>query len=90
MDAEIPSASTATFTPIGERAHAAEEGAVSDLLSRGPKGGWCVSCAHVEIIPPLLKLGQLVDASLKTAQHINTPHSAGCTYCFNMTRLMSL
>ena len=54
----------------------AAEAAVDALLARGPRGGWCVSTAHVSLPPALLALGGV--------------HSGSATFCFNVTRLLML
>ena len=55
----------------------AAESAVNELLTRGPRHGWCASCRHVTIPSELLLLGHSAHRS-----------TGECTFCFNMTRLL--
>jgi len=48
------------------------------LLSRGPAGGWCISCAHVTIPTPLLAFGEVWPRT----------HTAPCRFCLNFSRLL--
>jgi len=48
------------------------------LLSRGPAGGWCISCAHVAIPTPLLAFGEVWPRT----------QTAPCRFCLNFSRLL--
>ena len=73
-------------------------GKLERLLSLGPAGGWCISCATVRVPPSFLAFGDEIDEIDEMARSPDAISDggskrgggAGCRFCLNFTRLLAL